>query len=139
MLRWLLDQPMLVQFALVVLPISFVGVLVWAAFGRRGRRLHRAERAARGVLDAARAEGLPVQDCWVFGAVDVSPASLAVIFNVADDATLAAAEATGMAARLRERAVEALRAAGLPATASSIQLVSDETVDREGGAAVYFR
>lgn len=127
------------QYALVVLPVSFVGVLLWAAFGRRGRRLHRAERAARGVLDAARAEGLPVRDCWVSGAVDVSPASLVVVFNVADDATLAAAEVSGTAARLRERTVDALRTAGLPVTAASIQLVSDETVDREGGPAVYFR
>ena len=138
MLHWLIDQPLLVQYALL-LPLAVGGVLAWAVLGRRGRLTRRAERAARRALAAARAEGLPVRDCWVLGAVDVHPGSLAIIFNVADDATLAALEASGAVARLRERTLDALRQVRYPAVPSSISVVSDETVNREGGPAVYFR
>ena len=45
-LRWIFDQPVLVQYALVALPAGIGGVLVWSVFGRRARLLRRAERAA---------------------------------------------------------------------------------------------
>ena len=139
MLRWLIDQPLLVQYALLLPPLTIGGVVAWAVFGRHARLTRRAERAARRVLAAARAEGLPLRDCWVLGAVDVHPGSLAIIFHVTDDATLAAVEASGAATRLREQTLDALRQVDYPALPSSISLVSDETVEREGGPAVYFR
>ena len=138
-LRWIFDQPLLVQYALVVLPVSIGGVLVWATWGRHARLMRRADRAARRARAAAQAEGLPVRSYWVRGAVDVNPASLAITFHVANDATLADAEASGAAARLRERTLHALRQAGYPATPHWIGLVSDESVEREGGPSVYFR
>ena len=129
---------MFVQVALVAV-IGVIGVLAWSVFGRHARLIRRADRAARRALAAARADGLPVRDHWVYGAVDVSPESLAINFFVTDDATLAAAEASGAAARLRERTLEALREVGYPATPHWIGLVSDETVNREGGPLMYFQ
>jgi hypothetical protein len=139
MLRWIFSQSLMFQYTLLLPAAGIAGVLVWAAFGRRARLLGRARRAARQAQAAARAEGLRVRDVWVTGAVDVDPSSLAIIFHIADDATLAAAVASGAVDRLRARTLQALRERGYPSTPNVVELVSDETVERAGGPNEYFR
>jgi hypothetical protein len=138
-IRWIFDQPLLVQYAILLPPMLLAGLAAWALLGRHNRLLRKAERAAQRAMEAARQEGLAVRSCWVSGAVDIQPAALAIVFHVVDDATLAAAEASGAAQRLREQTLEELGRERYPGPPGSVGLVSDETVDRHGGPSVYFR
>lgn len=139
MFDWIFYQPLVVQFALLLPPIGIGGVMLWAVMGRNARLLRRAEKAARRAAEIARDEGLPVRDQAVWGAVDINAGSLAVVFFVENDEILAAAQASGAAARLQESTMVCLRAVRYPILPETISLVSDESVARAGGPGMYFR